>query len=148
MTKIIQRPKWYTGMYSLVTANQTQIKEYLKWANSLPTPAPVFENNRYTFTSRYGDKRYFILEEGKWFFEGEKLNDYIRVGYKDSPENPSYIDPSGGPFLEVGSKFKNHVPVLPEHDLQIAGFKNESGRWKLSVVEAKETKSPANLSKD
>lgn len=146
--KKIRRPKWYTGFQSLLEASHDEVKEYVEWANNLPTPKPVFENNRYTFTSRYGDNRYFVLEDGEWFFDGEKLNDYIRVGYKTDPNDPTYIDPSGGPFLEIGSKFKNHVSVLPEHNLQITGFKNENGRWKLLVTGAKETKSPANLSRD
>lgn len=98
------------------------------------------QDKTYQFYSRYGAKRYFILENGEWFFDGEKLNDYIRVGYKDDPSDPTFIDPDGGPFLEIGSKFRNHVKILPEHNLKIAGFKNENGRWKLSVIEAKETK--------
>jgi len=137
----IKRPSWYTGMYSIVSATDEQVKEYFDWINSLPEPAPEFKNNRYTFKSRYGEERFFELDNGEWFFGGENLNDYIRVGYKESPENPTYIDGSGGPFLEIGSKFKNHVSVLPEHNLQITGFKNENGRWKLSVTGAKETKS-------
>lgn len=98
------------------------------------------QDKTYQFYSRYGEKRYFILENDEWFFDGEKLNDYIRVGYKDDPNNPTFIDGSGGPFLEIGSKFRNHVKVLPEHDLQIAGFGIENGRWKLLVTGAKETK--------
>lgn len=94
----------------------------------------------YQFYSRYGAKRYFILENGEWFFDGEKLNDYIRVGYKDDPNDPTFIDGDGGPFLQIGSKFKNHVSVPPEHNLQITGFKNENGRWKLFVTGVKETK--------
>lgn len=97
-------------------------------------------NKTYPFYSRYGAKRYFILENGEWFFDGENINDYIRVGFKDDPSNPEYIDPEGGPFLQINSKFRNHVKVEPEHNLQITGFKNENGRWKLSVAGAKETK--------
>lgn len=138
--KKIRRPKWYTGLQSILDASDKQMQEYTEWVNSLPEPEPKFENNRYTFTSRYNEKRYFVLENGEWFFDGENLNDYIRVGYKDDPSNPTFIDGSGGPFLEIGSKFKNHVSVLPEHNLQITGFKNENNRWKLLTTGAKETK--------
>lgn len=138
--KKIRRPKWYTGLQSILDASDKQMREYRDWINSLPEPDPKFENNRYSFWSRYNKRRYFILENNEWFFDGEKLNDYIRVGYKDDPNNPTFIDPDGGPFLEIGSKFKNHVSVLPEHDLQIAGFKNENGRWKLLATGAKEVK--------
>lgn len=138
--KKIRRPKWYTGLRSIIDATSEQVEEYKQWLNSLPEPEPKFENNRYTFTSRYGEKRYFILENNEWFFDGEKLNDYIRVGYKDDRSSPTFIDPSGGPFLEIGSKFRNHVPVLPEHNLQIIGLKKENDRWKLLVTGSKETK--------
>lgn len=140
----LKKPSWYTGMYSLVTATDEQVKEYFSWVDSLPPTPPKFENNRYSFKSRYNEERYFELENGEWFFGGENLNDYIRVGYKETPDVPTYIDGSGGPFLEIGSKFRTHVSVLLEHDLQITGFKNENGRWKLSVTGAKETKGPAN----
>jgi hypothetical protein len=94
----------------------------------------------YQFYSRYGAKRFFILESGEWFFDGEKLNEWIRVGYDTDPSKPKFIDPEGGPFLQIGSKFRKHIDALPEHNLEITGFKNENGRWKLFVTGAKEIK--------
>jgi hypothetical protein len=133
-TKKLKKPKWYSGMYSLVSASEDEIKEYFAWVDSLPPPPPVFENNRYTFKSRYNEERYFELQNGEWFFGGEQLDLCFRIGYKKDQSDPEYIDPSGGPFLSRGSKFKNHVSVLPEHDLEISGFEKVDNRWKILTI--------------
>lgn len=36
---------------------------------------------------------------------------YMRVGYTDKTNNIEFVDPSGGPMLEVGDKFKKYEIV-------------------------------------
>jgi hypothetical protein len=136
-----KKPSWYTGALSLLDANEEQVKEYFEWVDSFPPPLPRFENNRYTFKSRYGEERYFELENGEWCFGGKDLDLCLRIGFKTDRNDPDYLDPSGGPFLSRASKFRDYISVLPEHDLTITGFKNENGRWKILTIGAKETKS-------
>lgn len=136
--KKTKKPTWYTGFQSLLGASHDNITEYLAYCASLPLPKPQFKNNGYYFTSRYGNRRSFILENGAWYFEGEKLNDYMRIGYKTDASDPDFIDPEGGPFLQKGTEFRNHVSVLPEHNMEITGFEKSDNRWLLKTVTAKE----------
>ena len=78
--------------------------------------------------------------DGEWYFGGEKLDECMRVGYKTDSSDLDFIDPSGGPFLQKGTKFRNHVSVLPEHNMEITGFKKCGNRWHLKTIRAKETK--------
>lgn len=44
----------------------------------------------------------------------------VRVGViKDNPSQYSFIDPSGGPFIEVGSKIEGHTVKAIYDDLTI-----------------------------
>ena len=54
--------------------------------------------------NRYGESNYLRkIEKNKYKYEGE--TDYLRIGYKDDSKNEyQFIDPSGGPFLSIGSE--------------------------------------------
>lgn len=54
--------------------------------------------------SRYGDIHKLVKISDK-DYRLELSNEYCRVGIiEDNPDNYSFIDPSGGPFIEKGSK--------------------------------------------
>lgn len=56
-------------------------------------------------SNRYGDQNYLRqIDEKKYKYESK--NDYLRVGYKGATQEDGYqfIDPSGGPFMAIGSK--------------------------------------------
>jgi hypothetical protein len=96
-------------------------------------------NKQYKFSNRYGEARSFTKEDDRWFLEGQ--SHYTRIGGDDT-ENPVFIDPDGGPFLQIGTKFRNYAKVDNEDDLEITGFKFDdvSKRWELLTRRAKETK--------
>ena len=56
-------------------------------------------------SNRYGDQNYLRqIDKNKYKYEGK--NDYLRVGYKGATQEDGYqfIDPSGGPFMAIGSE--------------------------------------------
>lgn len=58
--------------------------------------------------SRYGfDNKLVQLEEGSLKFKLKTDYNY-RVGFKDNPEECSFIDPNGGPFIEIGNEIEGH----------------------------------------
>ena len=55
--------------------------------------------------NRYGDNNYLRqIDNNKYRYESE--NGYLRIGYKGDTEQDGYqfIDPSGGPFMTIGSE--------------------------------------------
>jgi len=59
--------------------------------------------NEYIFFNRYNESVKMIKNGDKYRLEME--SDYYRVGFGDSETDIHFIDPSGGPFLAIGSKF-------------------------------------------
>ena len=58
--------------------------------------------------SRYYDEYYLTpINDNEYKFEGD--SDFMRVGYNGSIDksNIEFIDPSGGPMLQVGNKINN-----------------------------------------
>ena len=54
------------------------------------------------YKNRYNDQYKFIKHsDNSYELEGD-LN-YFRTGFKDSPDDIIFIDPSGGPFLQINS---------------------------------------------
>lgn len=137
-------PKKFIGR-TLLDLSPEEVVEYRAWLNSLPPPPPKFKNNRYHFKSRYGDDRYLTLENGNWYYDF--VDEYCRYGFNDDENcKRTYVmvDPSGGAYIGVGTKFRDIVSVLPEHDLQVIGFEIEGAelekkRNKLLVTGAKQT---------
>lgn len=41
-------------------------------------------------------------------------NPVFRLGFDEDPYTLSYIDPSGGPFISVGSSLREYHPKLPD----------------------------------
>jgi hypothetical protein len=53
------------------------------------------------YKNRYGDLFTFEEnEQGNVQWSGNFK--HYRAGYKDNPDEPTYIDPSGGPFISIG----------------------------------------------
>lgn len=57
------------------------------------------------YVNRYGDKFTFELNErGNIDWKGPF--EYVRYGFIDNPEDITMVDPSGGPFITIGSDMK------------------------------------------
>lgn len=55
--------------------------------------------------NRYHSKLWLeFIEDNKWVLKGDNdAMDYYRVGYEHDNKSIRFIDPSGGPFLSVGT---------------------------------------------
>lgn len=56
-------------------------------------------------SNRYGEHNYLRkIDKNKYKYESK--NGYLRVGYKEATQEDGYqfIDPSGGPFMAIGSE--------------------------------------------
>lgn len=59
--------------------------------------------------SRYGVKNKLVrIEEDSLKYKLETPYNY-RIGYDKNPETPTFIDPSGGPFITVGTEIDGHI---------------------------------------
>lgn len=61
--------------------------------------------NEYIFPNRYNESVKMIKDGDKYRLEMEY--DWYRVGSGDSETDIHFVDPSGGPFLAIGSNFFN-----------------------------------------
>lgn len=69
----------------------------------------------YEIKSRYGDIHKIVEHEDHYeFVIAENCRDYVRYGFRDTPEHIQFVDPSGGPFIAVGSKLSNQHEDLPD----------------------------------
>jgi hypothetical protein len=61
------------------------------------------------YKNRYGDKHFFIPDnEGNLLWEGDF--GYCRFSMNEDKEI-TMVDPSGGPFIQVGSEWPGNKPV-------------------------------------
>ncbi len=75
------------------------------------------------YTNRHGDEFTFTKQEnGNILWEGPFT--YMRMG--GDTEDPTFIDPSGGPYLEKG-KMLSHIVWDEDFNVIIEGFKNIKG---------------------
>lgn len=59
-------------------------------------------SRRYKYKNRYGDVFTFTPDEdGNLLWEGDFQ--YCRFGFEESPDNLNMIDPSGGPYITIGT---------------------------------------------
>lgn len=57
------------------------------------------------YNNRYRDKIYFTDNgDGTILMDGGK---FLRYGYDEDPSEPNMVDPSGGPYIEVGNNLKS-----------------------------------------
>lgn len=75
-------------------------------------------SEKISLPNRYGDKNYLEkVDENKYAlrFGSEEVGNYCRVGLAEGyswEDNEFYfVDPSGGPFISVGSEIEPGVPI-------------------------------------
>ena len=61
--------------------------------------------DKYVLDNRYGDLIQLIKQDGNLYLFDRDL-DYMRVGFNED-KSINFVDPSGGPFIRVGSKWDN-----------------------------------------
>ena len=77
------------------------------------------------YTNRYGDKSTFELNErGNIDWKGDF--EYVRLGFKDDPNVVTMVDPSGGPYIDIGTDMK-----LFGLKGKVNGFINQPYGWEL-----------------
>lgn len=82
-----------------------------------------------TLKSRNGD--IWEFEEKEWGYVWKNVPEYTRFGYfSDSHDDICFIDPPGGPFLEVGDDIKEkeiivHIQVNDDNSVNIYTHKKE-----------------------
>lgn len=75
------------------------------------------------YTNRHGDEFTFTKQEdGNVLWEGPF--EYMRMG--GDPLDPTFIDPSGGPFIEKG-KMLSHIVYGDDLNVIVEGFENIEG---------------------
>ena len=63
--------------------------------------------DKYVLDNRYGDLIQLIKQDGNIYLLDGDL-DYMRVGFNED-KSINFVDPSGGPFMRVGSERDNFV---------------------------------------
>ena len=72
------------------------------------------------YKNRYGDVYTFTKQEdGNVLWEGEFK--YCRFGYDKDPNDPIYVDPSGGPFIQKGQML-SHIIYGDEMNVIVESF--------------------------
>ena len=80
------------------------------------------------YTNRYGDVFTFELNKrGNVDWKGPF--EYVRYGFGDNPDDITMVDPSGGPYITIGTDMK-----LFGHKGKVNGFiKNDTG-YEIVVI--------------
>ena len=63
--------------------------------------------DKYVLPNRYGDLVQLVKQDGNLYLLDGDL-DYMRVGYNED-KTINFVDPSGGPFMRIDTKFDNFV---------------------------------------
>lgn len=99
------------------------IEKFEKSANEII--ANVKKEGMKEYTNRYGDKFTFELnEKGNIDWKGDF--EYVRCGFGDNPEDIIMVDPSGGPYIDIGTDMK-----LFGHKGKVNGFINTDVGYEL-----------------
>ena len=61
--------------------------------------------DKYILPNRYGDLVQLVKQDGNLYLLDGDL-DYMRVGFNED-KSINFVDPSGGPFIQIGSKWDN-----------------------------------------
>jgi hypothetical protein len=80
------------------------------------------------YTNRYGDEFTFELNEnGNIQWSGDFK--HTRFGWKESEDNMTFVDPSGGPFISVGLD----MGLYGLDGMTVAGFANNENGYEIIV---------------
>lgn len=84
-----------------------------------------------TYYSRYREERYFYQKNGNWYFD---VNGDEYCGMSRNEDGSLYhVDPSGGPFVSVGTNLKVLAKDLPDAKITAIEFDKEEDAYKLSI---------------
>lgn len=61
--------------------------------------------DKYILPNRYGDLVQLVKQDGNLYLLDGDL-DYMRVGFNED-KSINFVDPSGGPFMRISSKWDN-----------------------------------------
>lgn len=56
------------------------------------------------YNNRYRDRLFFTENENEIVMTGAK---YLRYGYDEDPSEVNMVDPSGGPYIEIGTNLRH-----------------------------------------
>ena len=83
-----------------------------------------------TYTNRYGDEFTFTPDEdGNLLWEGNF--EYHRYGYEETPDNLNMVDPSGGPYITIGTDMGLYHTEMKGR--KVTGFVRIDNGYKLTV---------------
>lgn len=84
-----------------------------------------------TYKNRYGDMFTFTIDsDGNVLMEGNF--EYHRYSWNDNPDDITMIDPSGGPYLEIG--MKSTMVHSEVKDKEIVGFYPIDNGYKIILA--------------
>ena len=84
-----------------------------------------------TYYSRYREERYFYLKNGDWYFD---VNGDEYCGMTRDEDGSLYcVDPSGGPFVGVGTNLNNLHKDLPCAKIKAIEFNKGENAYQLTV---------------
>jgi hypothetical protein len=83
-----------------------------------------------TYTNRYGDEFTFTPDgDGNLLWEGNF--EYHRYGYEETPDNLNMVDPSGGPYITIGTDMGLYHTEMKGR--KVTGFVRIDNGYKLTV---------------
>ena len=77
-------------------------------------------NMEHKIRSRYGDI-HKIIDNNDCSFDfiaAENCREFMRFGFKETPDVITFVDPPGGPFVSVGSKLSDYSKDLPSKTIR------------------------------
>lgn len=86
--------------------------------------------NAQTYKNRYGDVFTFTPDnDGNLLWEGDFK--YHRVGFEESENNLNMVDPSGGPYIDIGTDMgRFHKDMVGK---SVTGFVPIDTGYKLTI---------------
>ncbi len=77
-------------------------------------------NMEYEIKSRYGDIHKITdnYDDSFNFIAAENCREFMRFGFKKTPDAITFVDPSGGPFISVGTKLSDYSEDLPSKTIR------------------------------
>ena len=90
----------------------------------------------YTYRNRYGDVFTFELDsDGNLLWKGNF--EFARYGFEEAPDNLNSVDPSGGPYIDIGTDMGKIHEDLKGYE--VTGFIRRTYGYKLTILKKKDT---------
>ncbi len=85
------------------------------------------------YRNRYGDVYTFTKQEnGNVLWEGNFQQ--VRCGFDKDPDDPTFVDPSGGPFIKKGQML-SHILYNDELNVIVDGFEPIETGYLIKCIE-------------